>query len=167
MAAQKFLALVSGKIKEVFASVTGTANAIPAGDATGKLDISWLPVGVGAEVVTATASEALSAGNFVNIYDNGGVISCRKADATTNGKPAHGFVLGAVTSGTVATIYTAGNINTQQTGLTIGVDYYLGTAPGGITVTAPSASGNIVQPIGRASKTTEIPFNPTATVEIA
>ena len=50
MAANKYLALVSGKIKEIFASVTGTANAIPAGDATGRLDISWLPIGVGSEV---------------------------------------------------------------------------------------------------------------------
>lgn len=167
MAAQKFVALVLGKLKEVYASVTSTPNAIVAMDASGRIDSSVLPVGVGAEVVSATASEALSAGNFVNIYDNGGTISCRKADATTNGKPADGFVLAAVSNGATATIYTAGNINTQVTGLTIGVDYYLSTTPGAITTTAPSTAGNIVQRVGRSTKTTEIAFNPYVYVELA
>lgn len=167
MAANKYVALVAGKLKEVFASVTSTANAIVALDSTGHLDASVMPVGFGAEVITATATEALSSGDFVNHYDAAGVTSCRKADATTNAKPATGFVLANVSNGGLATIYTPGNINTQRTGLTNGTDYYLSTTPGAITSTAPSTSGNIVQPIGRTSKTTEIPFNPTVAVEIA
>jgi hypothetical protein len=55
MATQGFLDRVSGKFKRVIASVTGTADAIPAGNAAGKLDISWMPVGVGAEVIVCPA----------------------------------------------------------------------------------------------------------------
>ena len=164
---QKFLALVSGKIKEIFASATGTANAIPAGDATGRLDISWMPVGIGAETFTAVASEALSAGDFVNIYNASGTLTVRKADATTNGKPAHGFVLAAVSSSGTATIYSLSQTNTQVTGLTPGADYYLDTTPGQITTTPPSTTGNIVQYIGVASSATSIIFENTKTIEVA
>ena len=164
---QKFLALVSGKIKEIFASATGTANAIPAGDATGRLDISWMPVGIGAETFTAVASEALSAGDFVNIYNASGTLTVRKADATTNGKPAHGFVLAAVSSSGTATIYSLSQTNTQVTGLTPGADYYLDTTPGQIITTPPSTTGNIVQYIGVASSATSIIFENTKTIEVA
>jgi hypothetical protein len=167
MAAQRFLNVVSGKLKQIVASATGTADAIPAGDSTGRLDISWMPVGVGAEVVVCASSENLTAGDFVNLYLNGGVITARKADATTNGKPAHGFVLAGVTSPANATVYFPSNTNTAVSGLTIGSDYYLSTTAGGITTTPPSSAGNIVQFIGRALLTTAIMFIDSDTVEIA
>src|SRR4051812_11385784 len=141
MAAQRFINLVSGKFKQIVASATGTADAIPAGDSTGRLDISWMPVGVGQEVVVCASSENLTAGNFINLYLNGGVITARKADATTNGKPAHGFVLAGVTSPANATVYFPSNTNTGVTGLTIGSDYYLDTTAGGVTTTPPSSAG--------------------------
>ncbi len=166
MAANKYLALVAGKLKEVFASVTGTANAIPAGDATGKLDVSWMPTGIGPEVITVVASEALTAGNLVNIFDNAGTLNVRKADATTNAKPANGFVIASFSSAASATVYLPGHLNSAVTGLTIGLDYFLSTTPGGVTTTPPSATGNIVQQIGRADKTTEIIFAPFAPIEI-
>lgn len=167
MAAQKFLQLVSGKIKEVIAAVTSTANAIVAMDATGRIDVSILPVGVGAEVLTMVTSENLAAGDFVNIYNNSGTITARKADATTNAKIAHGFVLAGTTSPASATIYVDSQTNTQLTGLTLGIDYYLSTTPGGVTSTPPSTTGNIVQRLGLADKTTEIVFAPWSTIEIA
>lgn len=167
MAANKYLAMVAGKIKEVIASVTSTANGIVAMDATGRIDSSVLPVGIGAEVITAVASEALTAGDFVNIYNNAGALGARKADATTNSKPAHGFVLANVANAGTATIYVPSQINTAVTGLTIGSDYYLSTTPGTLTTTAPSGAGNIVQFIGRASKATEITFIDSDYVEIA
>lgn len=167
MAAQKFLALVSGKIKEVFASVTGTANAIPAGDSTGRLDISWMPVGVGAEVVVCPSSENLTAGNFVNLYNNAGALNARKADATANTKPALGFVLANVTSPASATVYLLSAVNTALSGLTIGSDYWLDTTAGAITATPPSATGNICQYIGRALSATSIAFENINTIEVA
>lgn len=171
MAANKYVALIAGKWKEVFGLVisagVGDANKIVALDSTGKLDTSVLPVGVGAEVITAVASEALSAGDFINVYDNAGTINVRKADATTNGKPAHGFVLAAVISSGTATVYSISNTNTQLTSLTIGVDYYLSTTPGGVTTTPPSTAGNVVQFLGRAHSTTALVFANERGIEIA
>lgn len=169
MAANKYLALVANKWKEIFASVTGTANAIPAGDATGRLDVSWMPVGVGAEIRLAVASEALTAGNFVNLYNNAGALTVRKADATTNGKPAHGFVLANVLLAGTATIYGLSNANTQLAGLTIGGEYYLSTTPGGVIINASftPVTGNIVQPLGLATSATELTFDNVLTTEVA
>ncbi len=69
MAANKYISLVAGKLKEIFGQVTssgvGDADKIVALDATGKIDISLLPPGVGAEVVVAISSENLGAGDFV------------------------------------------------------------------------------------------------------
>jgi hypothetical protein len=167
MAANKYLAIIAGKVKEVYASVTSTPNAVVAMDSTGKLDISVMPVGITAEVTLADATEALSAGNFVNLYLSGGVTKCRKADATSNGKPANGFVLAAVSSGAQATVYRISKLNNQLTGLTIGADYYLDTTAGGVTVTPPSATGNLVQYLGRATSATELVFSNENTIEIA
>lgn len=169
MAAQGFLALVANKWKEILASVTGTANAIPAGDTTGRLDISWMPVGVGQEVTTAIASEALTAGNFVNLYNNAGTLNVRKADATTNAKPAHGFVLANVSSSGTATIFRISNTNTALAGLTIGGEYYLSTTPGAVIISGSftPASGNIVQYLGIADSATSLVFENVDTIEKA
>ena len=133
----------------------GDAGKLPALDATGKLDTSFMPVGIAADTATVEASEDLAAGDFVNIYDNTGAL-CRKADATTAGKEAHGFVLEAVTSGNNATIYFEGS-NTQVTGQTPGRVFLSATA-GLATATAPSGSGNVVQRIGIAVSATVVNF---------
>jgi hypothetical protein len=74
-----------------------------------------MPTGIGADTASITASEALAAGDLVNIYDSTGA-KCRKADASTSGKEAHGFVLAAVESAASATVYFEGS-NTQVTGI--------------------------------------------------
>src|SRR5436309_2844527 len=129
MAANKYLAAISGRIKEVFGLVVSTgapdANKIVALDAAGKLDISVMPAGISAEVTVAAALENLTAGDFVNLVISGGVIKVQKADATTNAKPAHGFVLANVTAPANATVYRISQNNTALTGLTIGTDYFL------------------------------------------
>lgn len=170
MAAKKFLRMVSGKLKEVFATVTsagaGNDGDIVALDSTGKLDISLLPVGVGAEVTVLPASENLTAGDFVNLWNDGGTMKVRKADATTNAKPADGFVLAGVTAPANATVYRLSQTNTARSGMTLGAEYFLSTTAGGITTTAPSANGNIVQRIGVAHSATEIVFDNVITVEV-
>lgn len=168
MAAPKFLQNIAGKIKEKIASVVATADSVVATDATGRIDVSFLPVGVGPEIILATATESIASGAWVNVYNNGGVISVRNADATTNGKPAHGFVTAAYVSTNIATIYAPSNTNTALTGLTLGAEYFLSTTPGaGVATTPPSSSGNIVQRLGVADKVTEIVFFPYDTIEIA
>lgn len=160
MAANKFLSNVAGKIKEVFGQQTSAgiadANKIVALDATGKLDISLLPPGVAAETVVAITSENLTAGNFVNLYDNAGTLTLRKADATTTSKPAHGFVIANSTSPASNTMYILGVQNAFQAGMTVGIRQFLSTTPGGVTATAPSTAGNLVQELGIALSATEI-----------
>ena len=101
--AQKFLRMLAGVIAELEALVTsagaGDAGKIPALDATGKLDNSLMPVGIGADSKILPASENLAAGDLVNVWNDSGTAKARKADATVAGKEANGFVLAAVTSG--------------------------------------------------------------------
>lgn len=162
MAGNKYFGNVDGFQKEIATVQTsagaGDGGKIPALDSTGVFDISLMPVGVGAEVVVAPTSENLTAGQFVNLYDNGGVINARKADATTNAKPADGFVLANVTSPANATVYLISSNNTALSGLTVGANYWLSTSAGGITATAPSSAGNIVQRLGKAKSATVLIF---------
>lgn len=133
----------------------GDAGKIVAADASGKLATSFLPTGVGPDTFTVTASEALAAGDLVNIWNSSGA-KARKADASVAGKYAHGFVLAAVSSSGSALVYRSG-ANTGVTGLTPG-DQFLSTTPGLATGTAPSGTGNVVQRVGMASAATELEF---------
>lgn len=170
MAGKKYLAQSAGNIIEE-ASIQSSAGAGDAGkvvalDSAGKIDNSMMPTGIGAETKLLAASENLSAGDFVNIYDDAGTTKCRKADASTN-KRADGFVLAAVTTGNNATVYTEG-INNQLSGLTGGSYYFLsGATPGGSVTTAPSTSGHIVQEVGKALSATEISFEPSKPITLA
>jgi hypothetical protein len=133
----------------------GDAGKIPALDASGRLDSSFLPVGIGADTSAITTSEALAAGDFVNIHNSGGA-RARKADAAVAGKHAMGFVLTGAASGAEAAVYFEGS-NTAVTGQTPG-DVFLSTTAGLATSTAPSGTGNVVQPIGVATSPTSINF---------
>ncbi|WP_164964303.1 hypothetical protein [Rubrivivax sp. JA1026] len=169
MAAKKFLRLVAGAIQEVFGVQTsaGAANAgdLVALDDTGRLSNTMMPVGIGADTASITASEALAAGDFVNIWADSGAFKARKADATVAGKEAHGFVLAAVANAAAATVYFEGT-NTQVTGQTPG-PVYLQTTAGKAGATVPSAAGNIVQPVGFAVSATAINFQSGAPVTLA
>ena len=169
MAAKKFLRLVNGVFTEIFGVQTsaGAANAgdLVSLDDTGRIHNSMLPVGIGADTATVTASEALAAGDWVNVWHDAGTAKVRKADATTAGKEVHGFVLSAVTSGNPATVYFEGT-NTQVTGQTPG-PVYLQTTAGAGGATIPSASGNVVQHIGVAVSATAVNFERGAPVTLA
>lgn len=154
MAAPRYVSRVLGKFKQVAAAVTSAVDSIVATDSTGRIDISMMPIGVGAETAVCTTSENIATGSFVNLYLNAGVLTARKADATTAGKQADGFVNATTTSGTNATVYFSSNTNTGVTGLTIGADYWLDTTAGGVTVTAPTGTGNGNQYLGKALSAT-------------
>lgn len=131
------------------------AGKIPQLDGAGRLSATMMPVGFGDDTTTLTTTEALAAGDFVNVWNSTGA-KVRKADATTAGKEAHGFVLAAAASGASATVYFEGT-NTAVTGATPGL-VFLATTAGGATSTAPSAAGNVVQRIGFAISATAINF---------
>ena len=170
MAGLSFLRLVSGRITEVLglqaSAGAGDAGKIPALDATGRLDASMMPVGIGADVATREASEALTAGNVVNCYNATGTCKVRKADATAAGKECTGFVLANVNQSANAMVYFEGVI-TGLVGLTPGARYYLDTTAGAITATPPTGAGKIVQCIGIAISDTEISFEPQEPVTLA
>ena len=160
MAAQKFLRLVAGVLTEVFGKQTSAgaadAGAIVSLDDTGRIDNSMMPVGIGADTASIQASENLAAGDWVNVHNVTGAVRVRKADATTAGKEADGFVLAAVTSGAPATVYFEGT-NTQVTGQTPG-PVYLQTTAGAGGATVPSTAGNVVQRLGVATSATAVNF---------
>lgn len=159
--ADKPLQIVSGVPTEVEAKQTsagaGDAGKVVALNASGKIDSTMIPAGFGSDTDAITASEAISAGQFVNLYDNGGTINMRLADAN-NARPAHGFVTAAVSSSASGTVYGISELNDQLSGLTVGAAYYLSETAGGVTDTAPSSSGAIVQPLGVAKSTTALRF---------
>lgn len=143
----------------------GDAGKIPALDAAGKLDTTMMPTGVAADVAVITASEALAAGDLVNVWNSTGA-KVRKADASTSGKEAHGFVKAAVSNGAAATVYFEGT-NDQVTGLTPGVQYLSAATAGLSTSTAPSSSGNVVQRVGVATAAAALNFEATPPIVLA
>ena len=168
MAGNKYISNNAGALTEV-ASIQSSAGAGDAGkiaslDASGRFDTSMMPVGIGADTASITSSENLAAGDFVNIHNSTGA-KVRKADATTSGKEAHGFVLASVTAPAAALVYFEGP-NTGVTGQTPGV-VYLSTSAGLSTSTAPSGSGNTVQRIGVAVSATVINFESNQPIVLA
>lgn len=161
MAGNKYIKNNAGVLTEeaaVQASAgAGDAGKIVALDAAGKLDTTMMPVGIGADTAVVSASENLAAGDLVNLWDNAGTPKVRKADASTAGKEAHGFVLAGVTSPANATIYFEGT-NTQMTGLLAGPQFLSSSTPGKTQATAPTGTGQIVQVVGFATSATAMNF---------
>lgn len=152
----------SGVITEIATVVTsagaGSAGAVPELDGAGKLAFNMMPAGIGADSIVAVASETLSAGDFVNLWNNASVLNVRKADGTAAGKPCDGFVSSAVTSGANATVNFEGQ-NNALSGLTIGARYYLSGATAGAAVSVPvTGSGKVHQYLGKALSATNLTF---------
>lgn len=165
MAAASYLARLSGRITKVTASITSAGVAddgkIVALDSTGRISSTMMPVGVGADTASIVTSESLAAGDLVNVYNNAGTPTARKADASVTGKEAVGFVLAGVTSPAAALVYFEGQV-TGLTSMTPGARQYLsGATPGARTetpVTSPTAS--VDQYVGTALSATVLSFEP-------
>ena len=165
---QKILRLNNGLQVEQISLVVSTgvadANRVVATDATGKLDTSLLPTGIGADVKILPASENLAAGDLVNVWNDAGTSKVRKAD-NSNNRRAVGFVLAGVTAPANATVYLEGTI-TGLTSLTPGATVFLSTL-GAVTATAPSGAGVISQEVGNAISATEVSFEPQRPILLA
>ena len=157
----KYLTNNAGTLTEVAGTATsaGAADAgkIPQLDGAGRFDNSLMPVGIGADTQQITASEALAAGDLVNIWSNAGAFAVRKADASTSGKRAHGFVLSTVANGAVATVYFEGT-DTGQTSVPPGELFLSAVTPGKVAAAAPSGSGQTVQRVGFGVSATAFNF---------
>lgn len=151
----------TGRIEEergvTVSAGSGDVGKFPQFDANGKLDVSVLPSGIGAESESAVASEALAAGVFVNTFDNAGTKSVRMANGSTPGLEANGYVTSAFAAAATATVFTDG-ANTSRSGLTPGATYYLGATAGSVTLVPLTTAGQIHQKIGKASSATSIVF---------
>lgn len=162
-ATQGFLARVAGKTKQLFglAVSTGAADAgkLVSTGSDGKLDASLMPVGIGANTIIATASEAIGAGKFVNFHSNEGYLGVRLAD-NSNGRYADGYVKDAVVNAAPATVYPLDTTNSALTGLTPGARYWLGTAggviPAALDSTDTANTGKVCQELGVAKSATEL-----------
>jgi len=159
------LQLVSGVVQRIVANITsvgaGDSGKLVQLDASGKLDTSVLPAAalVGAEDYVLTASEAISAGDLINVYDNAGTPNIRKADATDSTKPPMGFAPSAITALATGTVRLGNGVISGLTGLTTGSRYYLSAAtPGAITLTPPATVGNVIYAVGRAKSPTEFTY---------
>jgi hypothetical protein len=152
--ADKYQTLQNGKGKLVEATVVST-GAGEAGDilalgTDGKIDESVLPVGVGPDVKIVEAFEDLGAGDYINIFDDGGTPKARLAD-NSNGREAHGWLKSAALTGANATVYFEGPNDAAPAGTT-GQRAYLGTGGGVITTpldpTVPANDGKLHQLLG-------------------
>ena len=171
--AQRIVALNASGVLDptIVNAVNASAGAADAGklaqlDSTGRLDTSILPTGVGADVALVTASEALSAGNLVNIWDNSGTANVRKADGTTSGKSVDGFVIAAVSNGATATVYFEGT-NDQCSGLTPGKQFLSGATAGLPSATPASGAGKTLQRVGVATSATSMNFEASDPIVLA
>lgn len=133
----------------------GSADELPRLDSNGKLDVTFMPTGFGQDATSATAGEALSAGDFVYFS---GASTVSKADATLPAKQARGYVNASVLNGGIATVFYD-DTNTGLTGLTAGATYYLDTIAGSVTTTPTVTTGHIVQEVGFATSATSLRVN--------
>lgn len=150
--------VIAPAVLNATAASAGVADAakIVQLDASGRIDLTVLPVGIGANTALIVTSEALVSGDLVNIWNSSGA-KARKADPAAAGKEAHGFVLAAFASGASAMVYFEGP-NTAVTGLTPGPQW-LGATAGKSSSTPPTGAGNVVQRVGFATSPTTLNFN--------
>lgn len=151
----------SGELEEIIPILISTgapdASKLVQTNAQGKIDVTLLPTGIGADTVVAEANEALQAGDFVNLYDDGGTFKARLADASDVSTKAWGFVLSAYIATDPATVYMRGE-NDQLAGLTAGEQQFLSETAGEITTTPPSTDGAYCQQIGIATSANSVDF---------
>lgn len=122
--------------------------------------------GTGVDPESVEASEALSAGHYLNLFNDGGTLKARKAGGS--GKyPAHGFVKAAVSAAATASVYPLSMANDALSGLTNGTTYFLSTSTeGAVQATAPNSSGVLRQELGVAISATKIIHTNSLPVEL-
>ena len=144
--------------KEAIDASAGSADAgkIPALNAQGKLDESLLPV---FDSASYEASENLSAGDLVNLFNDGGVTKMRRADRT-NQRQADGYVRDNINSGDTGTMYRDGEVTGKTfAAADIGKSLYLDvTGQPSVGANDADTAGQYRQKVGRVETTTSMQF---------
>lgn len=126
----------------------GTFDGALTADNTIAVDKMFMP-----EIV---CSEAVTAGDLVNIFNNEGLFMVRLATAAEYDHLADGFVLDTTGVGDLVTVYTSG-YNPLVTGMTPG-NQFLSTTSGKATNLPPSDVGTVIQKVGNATDDTTLNF---------
>jgi hypothetical protein len=106
--------------------------------------------------VNATAGENLVAGNLCYLKSDG---KYWKASVSSSGTGIAKLLLANATISADATGEFIAYGTYTTTGLTAGAVYYMSTG-GGISTTPPSTQDYVIRPIGTASSTTTLEFDP-------
>jgi len=160
----KFIALVNGVPTEQQTATTGgapDANKIPSLDGSGKFTMAMMPSGLGQETKVLPAKGAISANDTINIFNDGGIMKVRKADAGANQYRAHGYVTAAYADAANATVFLEGTCAGQTFVVgDAGKPVYLSNAtPGAVVITPVSTAGHISQEVGIIISATEFTFS--------
>lgn len=96
------------------------------------------------------ASEAIAAGDLLNVYVNAGVMTARKADGSDPAKFCNAFTLTGIANGSSGPVQFAG-FNDRATVSSGASEVWLSdVTPGTFTNTAPTTSGHLLQTVGTA-----------------
>jgi hypothetical protein len=96
------------------------------------------------------ASQAIAAGDLVNVYVTGGVMTVRKADASDPAKFCNGFSLTGIANAGSGPIQFSG-FNDKVTVSTGAPEVWLSdVTPGAFTTTPPTTTGHLLQTVGTA-----------------
>jgi len=161
MAIQKILVIdANGDVAE-YTPVETSAGSADGGKfgvlntATGRFDISMMPAELEVETLDLPCSENVSAGDYLNVWNDTGTLKFRKADASAIGKKADFYTLESKTTGQTVRGHKGG-LNNQVTGKTAGDEQFLSDSTPGGTVTKaniPTTTNHIRQYLGKATAT--------------
>ena len=174
MAGNKYLernATTGRTTEKVSADVSaGAADAgrIAALNASGQIDNTMLPAGIGQNSIAVLANVNLAANDLVEIFDNAGSTEARLASASSaTPRPAMGFVTVSVIAGAMANVIFEGRVG-GFVGLTPGQRLYLDNVLAGNAISTPvTGAGNLHQFLGKAVSTTEFNFEPDDPIVLA
>jgi len=142
-----------------FESATLTAGAgISITNGAGAVTIAATGAAASTSVdIPSTAQEALNAGDLVRFVNDAGTPKVQKADATNTDARLNpvGFAVAAASAGAAVTVRVsgvadvpAGRFDAAPAAADVGKRVFVSTTSGQITLTAPSASGDVLQRAG-------------------
>ena len=122
----------------------------PAEDEWSQLPVSATLLSGNLTRMYPIATEAIAAGQAVNLIDSGG-LKARLASANSASTLAHGIATTAALAGSPVEMNWLRALVSSVGGMTTGALYWLSPVAGSIQDVAPTVAGTIQQPIGLAA----------------